>query len=116
LSAEGKRVELIDGDQDGAGVKSYIGLGLIGSLIIGFSPLRDAVVGNGPFEEAMMRFLACVAVSVGAATIIGRLIDAAPTAGQVSGAEPDLTGAGGATTGDLDPNPPIFDESADGGN
>ncbi|MEM9655826.1 MAG: hypothetical protein AAGA65_27315 [Actinomycetota bacterium] len=54
----------------------YIGLGLVGSLVVGFDPLRDAFQGNGSFENAVLRFLACVAVCVIGAGTIGRLIDA----------------------------------------
>ncbi|MEM7272273.1 MAG: hypothetical protein AAF547_04255 [Actinomycetota bacterium] len=54
----------------------YIGLGLMGSLIVGFDPLRDAAVGNGSFESAVLRFLACVAVCTVGAGTLGRLIDA----------------------------------------
>lgn len=54
----------------------YIGLGLVGSLVVGFDPLRDAFQGNGSFENAILRFLACVAVCVLGAGTIGRLIDA----------------------------------------
>lgn len=112
MSGDGKRIELIDDDPDGSSVTSYIGLGLIGSLIIGFSPLRDAVVGNGPFEDAMLRFLACVAVSVGAATVIGRLLDSAPSKGATRVAH---DGHDESDT-NFEPNPPVFDDSADGMN
>jgi len=57
---------------------SFIGLGLLASPIIGFSPLSDALTGNGPFENAIARFVACVAFSVTAAAIIGRLLESAP--------------------------------------
>lgn len=55
-----------------------VGLGLIASIVVGFSPLRDAAQGNGSFENAMMRFLACFVVCVLAASIIGRILDGAP--------------------------------------
>lgn len=100
LSADGKRVELVD-EGESSSATPYIGLGLIGSLIVGFAPLLDAIQGNGPFESAMLRFLACVAVSVGAAAIIGRILDSAPPAG--AGADPE-GGAevdGGSGEGDI---------------
>lgn len=78
MGADGKRVELID-DGESSNATSYIGLGLIASLIVGFSPLLDAIQGNGSFENAMLRFLACIAVCVVAAAVIGRLLDSAPT-------------------------------------
>lgn len=83
MGAERRRVELID-DGDSSNATSYIGLGLIASLIIGFSPLLDAIQGNGPFENAMLRYLACLAVSVTAASIIGRMLDNAPAARHAS--------------------------------
>lgn len=68
-------------DKDGSSEEpsaraGYIGLGLVGSLVVGFDPLRDAFQGNGSFENAIFRFLACVAVCVVGAGTIGRLIDA----------------------------------------
>lgn len=86
--ADGKRVELIDEDAS-SNATSYIGLGLLASLIVGFSPLLDAIQGNGPFESAMLRYLACLAVCVVAATIIGKMLDSVPSE------EPDLDGADG---------------------
>ena len=38
-------------------------------FILGFDPLRDAAQGNGPFEDAMVRFVACLLVCVVAASI-----------------------------------------------
>ena len=74
-----KRVELIDqGDPASAGLPGYIGVGLIGGVILGLGPLGDAVRGVGPFETAMVRFLACVLVCVAAASIVGRILDGAP--------------------------------------
>ncbi len=81
MGADGKRVELID-DGNSSNATSYIGLGLLASLIVGFSPLLDAIQGNGPFESAMLRFLACIAVCVVAAATIGRLLDNAPAESQ----------------------------------
>ncbi len=80
MAADGKRVELID-DTDSSNTTSYIGLGLLASLIVGFSPLLDAIQGNGTFENAMLRFLACLAVCVVAATVLGRMLDSAPAGG-----------------------------------
>lgn len=80
-TAATKRVELIDqGDPASSGLPGYIGLGLIGGVILGFGPLRDAVGGTGPFEDAMVRFLACVLVCVAAASFIGRILESAPPA------------------------------------
>lgn len=73
-------MELVESGARSGGAP-YIGLGLIGSLIIGFDPLRDAFQGNGTFESAMFRFLACVGVCVFGASVVGRLLDSA--------AEPD---------------------------
>lgn len=71
-----KRVELVDpGDPSTAGLPGYIGVGLLGGFVLGFGPLRDAVQGNGPFEEAMLRFVACLLVCVAAASVLGRLLD-----------------------------------------
>ena len=106
MSAD-KRVELVD-DGESSNATSYIGLGLIGSLVVGFSPLLDAIQGNGPFESAMLRFLACVAVSVGAAAIIGRMLDSAAAKAP---ARPAADGAAGDPAAG---NPLILDEPADG--
>lgn len=108
MSGDGKRVELIDENGGGSTVTSYIGLGLIGSLIIGYSPLLDAIQGNGSFENAMLRFLACVAVSVGASTVIGRMLNVPP--GQrrsVEAGQSDDYPDGSEETSDL--NPPALD-------
>lgn len=83
----------------------YIGLGLVGSLIVGFDPLRDAFQGNGSFENAIFRFLACVAVCVVGAGTIGRMIDAsAPSPEEANPDEVQL---------DADGNP-ILSEGDDG--
>jgi hypothetical protein len=74
LGADGKRVELIDEGQS-SNATSYIGLGLIASLIVGSGPLLDALNGNGPFESAMLRYLACLGVCVVAAATLGRMLD-----------------------------------------
>lgn len=58
---------------------SHIGLGLLASLVVGFGPLSDAFQGHGSFESAIVRFLACVTVSVCGAMVVGRLLDSAPT-------------------------------------
>lgn len=55
-----------------------IGVGLIASVVVGFAPLRDAVQGNGSFENAMLRFVLCFGACVLAASVIGRLLDGAP--------------------------------------
>lgn len=69
----------------------YIGIGLVGSLFVGFDPLRDAFLGNGSFEGAVVRYLACVAVCVVGAGTIGRLIDAsAPDPSEGDGDEVEL--------------------------
>lgn len=74
-----KKVELVDEvDPSSAGLPGYIGIGLLGGFILGFDPLRDAAQGNGPFEDAMVRFVACLLACVAAASIIGRLLDNAP--------------------------------------
>lgn len=79
--AVNKRVELVDEvDQSADGLPGYIGIGLIGGIVLGFGPLRDAVQGTGPFEDAMLRFLACILVCVVAASFIGRILDSAPPA------------------------------------
>lgn len=94
MGADGKRVELID-DGDSSNATSYIGLGLIASLIVGYSPLLDAIQGNGSFENAMLRFLACIAVCVVAAAVIGRLLDSAPTAAEHAATQGDGSGTDG---------------------
>lgn len=53
----------------------YVGLALIMSVIVGFGPLRDAFQGNGSFESAMIRFLACVVACLIGASILGRMVD-----------------------------------------
>ena len=75
--AEEKRIELV-AHRDQPHRSSQIGLGLLASLLVGYSPLRDALQGNGSFENAIGRYLACLAFCVAAALVIGRLLDAAP--------------------------------------
>jgi hypothetical protein len=76
--AEGeRRVELVRRSPGGERAPR-IGIGLLLSLILGAGPLSDAFRGNGSFEYAIGRFLVCVAVSVGAALLLGRLLDGAP--------------------------------------
>lgn len=65
-------------DEPPSARKAYIGLGLIVSLVVGFAPLSDAVSGNGSFETAMVRFVACLVVCSAAGSVLGRLIDNAP--------------------------------------
>lgn len=103
-----KRVELIDqGDPSSSALPGYIGVGLIGGFILGFGPLRDAVQGVGPFEDAMVRFLACILVCVAAASILGRILESAPPAEESNdSADAGDAGSSGstrdplATTGD----------------
>ena len=102
--ADGKRVELIDEDAS-SNATSYIGLGLLASLIVGFSPLLDAIQGNGTFESALLRYLACLAVCVVAATILGRMLDSAPA---------DDHGSGDDAPGLESENPLISGDAADG--
>ena len=78
MAADGKRVELVDdGDRTG-GLPSSVGLALIGSLVVGFGPLRDAAQGNGSFDAAMARYLACLVVCLAGASALGRILDSAP--------------------------------------
>lgn len=94
MTADGKRVELVDdGDRTG-GLPSSIGLGLIGSLVVGFGPLRDAAQGNGPFEGAIARYLACLLVCLVGASVLGRILDSAPPE------TPDPAGDAADTSGD----------------
>ena len=104
-----RRVELIDqGGQAADGLPGYIGVGLIGGIVLGFGPLRDAIQGVGPFEDAMLRFLACLLVCVVAASFIGRILDSAPSA------EEEI-GAGTGTDTGTDTDPDEFDGEASGG-
>jgi hypothetical protein len=91
-----RRVELIDAsDRVRPGLPGYIGVGLLGGFALGFGPLRDAAQGNGPFEDAMVRFVACLLVCVVSASVIGRLLDSAPAAGGDEG-EDGASGREGA--------------------
>jgi hypothetical protein len=72
-----KRIELVS-DREIEHRTSYIGLGLLASLIVGWGPLTDALFGYGSFEGALGRFVACVAVCVAGASSLGRLLDSAP--------------------------------------
>ncbi len=72
-----------------------IGVGLIASVVIGYPPLRDAIQGNGPFENAMLRFVLCFGACVLAASVIGRLLDGAPPP---EPEEVDEEGDGASTT------------------
>lgn len=74
-----KRVELVS-DREVENRTSYVGLGLLASLIVGWGPLADALFGHGSFEGALGRFVACVAVCVAGASSLGRLLDSAPRA------------------------------------
>ncbi len=96
-TAASKRVELIDaGDPASSGLPGYIGVGLIGGMILGYGPLRDAIGGSGPFEDAMIRFVACVLACVAAASVIGRILESAPPADEPAPAEADTTGTAAA--------------------
>ncbi|MGI9596584.1 MAG: hypothetical protein ACR2QK_10510 [Acidimicrobiales bacterium] len=106
MGADGKRVELID-EGESSNSTSYIGLGLIASLIVGFPPLLDAIQGNGTFENAMLRFLACLAVCVVAASVLGRMMDNAPPEEVAPSPADEDDGSGGTS-------PLIFDDAADG--
>ncbi|MCP3993196.1 MAG: hypothetical protein GY724_29305 [Actinomycetia bacterium] len=75
----GRRIELISNRQSPHRT-SYIGLGLLTSLVVGYGPLTDALFGNGSFEGALGRFIACVAVCVFGASSLGHLLDNAPEA------------------------------------
>lgn len=81
-----------DVDPSTNGLPGYIGVGLLGGVIVGFGPLRDAAQGNGPFEEAMLRFVACVLFCLLAASLIGRLLDSVPPE---EGEDGDELGPGG---------------------
>jgi hypothetical protein len=76
VADDSKRIELVE-PAGGDHRTQRIGLGLLLSLVLGFGPLRDAVVGNGSFEGAVGRFLICVAVSEAAVLVLGRLLDGA---------------------------------------
>lgn len=88
MGDDGRRVELVD-DRDTGNRTAHIGLGLLASLVVGLSPLTDALRGNGSFEGAIGRYLVVVAVCVGSAAVLGRLLDNAPRrgAGGVNNAE-----------------------------
>jgi hypothetical protein len=77
-NAAGRRIELVAPAVDGDRRASRIGLGLLVSLAIGFGPLRDAALGSGSFPMAIVRYLACLACSVVAVLVLGRLLDGAP--------------------------------------
>ncbi len=79
MANSSKRIELVL-NRETNNRTSYIGLGLLTSLIVGYSPLADALFGNGSFEGALGRFVACVAVCVFGASSLGRLLDSAPRA------------------------------------
>jgi len=98
-TAATKRVELVDeGDPASSGLPGYIGLGLIGGMVLGYGPLRDAIGGTGPFEDAMLRFVACVLVCVAGASIIGRILESAPPADEPAPGEVETSSAPGSRT------------------
>lgn len=73
-----RRIELVDtGAPRRAGMPGYIGVGLLAGVVVGLGPLRDAALGNGPFEAAMIRFAARLLVCLVAANLLGRLLDGA---------------------------------------
>lgn len=74
---ETTKVELVT-EREPINRTSSIGLGLLASLAVGFGPLTDALMGRGPFEAALGRFVACVVFCVVAASLLGRLLDGAP--------------------------------------
>jgi hypothetical protein len=74
---EAKRVELVS-ERPPLNRSSYIGLGLLASLVIGFRPLSDAFFGNGSFEGAVARFVVVVIFCIAASSMLGRLLDSAP--------------------------------------
>ncbi|MGH1492440.1 MAG: hypothetical protein ACRBK7_24135 [Acidimicrobiales bacterium] len=86
---------------------------MIASLIVGSAPLLDALNGNGPFENAMLRYLACLAVCVIAAATIGRMLDnAAQGDDDPNSAVDGPDGASGIEPGSE--SSLISDDSADG--
>jgi hypothetical protein len=58
--------------------RSRAGPSVLGGVVVGFGPLRDAAQGNGPFEDAMIRFVGCVLFCLVAASMIGRYLDNIP--------------------------------------
>lgn len=101
-------------DPNAPGLPGFVGVGLLGGVIVGFDPLRDAVRGYGPFDTAMLRFLACVLVCVTAASLIGRLIDSVPRDDDSSDDELDEAGNGVGAGNEVKGTPESI-ESADGG-
>jgi hypothetical protein len=65
-------------DPNAPGLPGYIGVGLLASLVVGWPPLRDAVLGYGPLDAAMTRFVICLLACVAGASLIGRMLDNAP--------------------------------------
>ncbi len=61
-----------------------VGAGLLLSLVVGWGPLTDAVTGSGSYESALMRFVACVVVSVAGAAFVGAVLDQSPRADRSS--------------------------------
>lgn len=72
-------------DPSAPALPGYLGVGMLGGVVLGFGALQDAVQGNGAFEDAMIRFVACLLVCVAAASVIGRLLDSAPPEGDEAG-------------------------------
>lgn len=64
-----------------------IGAGLVLSILVGWDPLNDAVTGTGPFEDAVVRFVACVVICVGGAAFVGAVLDQSPPEKASSGVE-----------------------------
>lgn len=111
-AAEGDE-ESTDGPAEEPSARAgYIGLGLVGSLVVGFDPLRDAFQGNGSFENAILRFLACAAVCVIGASTIGRLIDAGGTTVAVDRSGGRLPSGHGADIGGSESGHGAADDSA----
>ena len=94
MSDDSKKVQLVV-EPEGSSRAPHIGFGLLASVVVGFAPLSDAFQGNGSFEGAIGRFLACVAFCVVAAVLLGRVLDSAPPEAATDASE---TGGGAEPT------------------
>jgi hypothetical protein len=73
------QVELVTSATTTQAQMGRMGLGLVLSFPLGWGPLTDAFAGRGAYELSMAKFLLVVAACVTGTTVVGNLLDKAPT-------------------------------------
>ncbi len=73
------QIELVTSATTSQAQMGRMGLGLVLSFPLGWGPLTDAFAGRGAYELSMAKFLLVVAACVTGTTVVGNLLDKAPT-------------------------------------